>query len=140
MTQKSYITYRPTYLNNGQGRYTLSYFLNQQYADYVSAWITSIKDLEIPDENYTKEVVPGIKNLRRFAILEANGIDVEEFKNNVIKIWATFDINTFTTIEEARQWIRDNTDLQEIEDGEFLISEATEWIEWNIEAKYLEIN
>ena len=125
---KTYISYRPTYLNNWQGRYTLSYFLGQQYADYVSAWVTAIKDLEIPDERYTKEVVPWIKNLRRFAILEANWIDVWEFLENVKKIWATFDINDLSNIEEARQWIRDNTDLVEETPWEFILSKELIWM------------
>jgi hypothetical protein len=37
-------------------------------------------------------------------------------------------------------WIRNNTNLQEVEPGKFLLSEASEWIEWQIETKYLIIN
>lgn len=134
---KTYISYRPTYLNNWQGRYTLSYFLEQQYADYLTAWITKIKDLLISDERYTKEVVPWIKNLRRFAVLEANGIDVNEFKNNVIKIWATFDINDLSNIEEARQWIRDNTDILEETPWNFILNEQSEWMNWEVIPKQI---
>ncbi len=125
---KTYITYRPTYLNQWQGRYTLSYFCDQQYADYVQAGITSIKDCIIWDERYTKEVVPWVKNLRRFAVLEASWIDINEFRDNVIKIWASFDINTFATIEETKQWLRDNTDLVETTPGTFEISPETTWM------------
>jgi len=137
---KEFLTYRPTYLNQWAGRYTLSYFCDQQYSDYVTAWITSIKDCIISDDRYTKEVIPWIKNLRRFAVLEANWIDVNEFLNNVVKIGASFDINTFSTKEEARQWIRSNCDLIETSEWKFLLNEQNVWLDWNIiPAEYLEI-
>lgn len=138
---KAYISYRPIYMNNWQGRYTLSYFLDQQYADYVSVGVTSIKDLIIWDERYTKEVVPWVKNLRRFAVLEANWIDINEFRDNIVKIGASFDINTFATTEEARQWIRDNTDLAEETPWNFVLSEeATDIMGQAVPKKYLEVN
>jgi hypothetical protein len=40
-------------------------------------------------------------------------------------------------VETARQWIKNNTSLQEIETGKFLISEASEMMGEVVEAKYL---
>lgn len=134
---KTYISYRPVYLNKWAGKYTLSYFLDQQYSDYVKAWITKIDDIIISDNRYTKEIVPWIKSERRFAILEANWIDLNEFKNNVMKIANNFDINDLWDIEEAKAFIREYTNLEEVEEWKFLIQEASE-IDWEVsEDKYL---
>jgi len=55
-----------------------------------------------------------VKNLRRFAVLESNGLPIDEFVANVVKIGATFDINTFATPAEAIVWIKANTSLVEL--------------------------
>ena len=63
-----YFTYRPTFLNQGAGKYTPSYFTNQQYADYTEAWLTKVDDCLIWDDRYIKETAPWIKSLRRWTI------------------------------------------------------------------------
>lgn len=136
-----YFTYRPTFLNQWAGRYTPSYFTNQQYSDYVEAWLTSIQDCLIWDNRYTKETIPWIKNLRRFGIMTCNEqyINPDEFANNLLKIGATFNIILITN-EEAKQYLRDCTDLKEIEEGKFEISAETEFNGEIIPAEYLIID
>lgn len=125
------------------GNYTPSFFLDWQFADYKAAWLTRILDSEIPEDRYTWEIVPGVKKLSRLIVAEYNDqyINWEEFFNNVAKVWAEFNIQAFSSNEEAKQWIRDNTNLVEVNPGKFLVNEANEWIDWEIiEAKYLIID
>lgn len=139
--QKKYFSYRPTYLNQWAWKYTLSYFCDQQYADYVQAWLTSIKDCLILDDRYTKETYPWIKSLRRFGYMECNEqfVNIDEFANNLLKVWANFDIELLD-VESAKAFIREWTDLQEIEDWKFEISSEMMGPAWDIlPAIYLEI-
>lgn len=124
------------------GNYTPSFFLDLQFADYKEAWLTKILDNEIPEERYTWEIIPGVKKLSRLIIAEYNDayINWEEFFNNVAKVWAEFNIEAFATNEEAKQWIRNNTNLVEVEEWKFLISEATEFMWEIIPEKYLIID
>ena len=46
--------------------YTPAFFLDWMYWDYKEAWLTRVEDTIIPEENYTWEIVPGIKKLTRF--------------------------------------------------------------------------
>lgn len=123
--------------------YTPSFFLDWQYADYKEAWLTRIIDNLIPEDRYIWEIVPWVKKLTRLIIAEYNEqyINWDEFFNNVTKVGAEFNIEAFVNSEEAKQWIRNNTDLIEVEEWKFLVSEASEWIDWeNIEAKYIIID
>ena len=120
------------------GWYSISFYANEQYSDWVASWLISIKDMEIPEDRYTKELAPWIKDLREFIYMEYNPeyVDLELAKTIINKIWARFDLELLD-IEWAKKFIRNHTNLQEVEDWKFLINEATEWIEWTIEAKYL---
>lgn len=120
------------------GWYSISFYANEQYQDWISAWLISIKDMEIPTERYTKELVPWIKDLREFVYLEYNPeyVELELAKTIINKIWARFDLELLG-IEQAKKFIREHTDLKEVEEWKFLINEAYEWEEWLIEAKYL---
>lgn len=133
---KLFGTYRPERitspfsLGNGvslNGTYTPAFFLGNQFADYEAAGLTKILDQEIPEERYVSEIAPGVPKLTRFIVGEydeayVNGAD---FAKSVQAVGARFQIEMFPTVEEARVWVRDNTDLVETEPGTFLISEAT---------------
>lgn len=130
--EQRYFTYRPTFLNRWEWKYTPSYFTNQQYADYVTAWLTKIDDCLIWDERYTKETAPWIKNLRRFWIMTCNELYVnsDEFAQNLLKIWATFDIELLTK-EEAILFLQTWTDLKEVSTWKFEVTPEHEF-NWEI--------
>lgn len=124
--------------------YTMWFYVNWQYADYIKAGIIKINDKEIPENRYTKEVVPWIKDLRRFVYLEYNDtiIDNATITKIANKIWARFDTE-YLTINTAIDFIRKHTDLEEDSNTpwKFLIAPATKDIDWKtIPAKYLTIN
>ena len=140
--KKIYLTFRQKYTNKGV-RYNPSYFLDKMYEDYLNAWLTKLKDTEIPENRYTAELAPWIKKQTKFAVWEydENYIDKQWFIDNIMNVWSEFGIDVFDTIEEAKQWIRDNTDLVEESDGVFILQEAWTDIDWEIvEAKYLIID
>jgi len=129
-----YWTYRMVYTNTWV-RYTPSYFLDKQYEDYLKAGLTKTLDMEIPEDRYTAEIVPWIKKMNRFIIGEYNEAYVNpvDYEANIKSVWAQFQIETFATVEEARQWIRDNTDLVEKETPwVFVIHWENEWIDGEI--------
>ena len=137
---KIYANYRKTYFNNWQWWYTPSYLANQQFEDYE--WIITLKDSEIPEARYTKVNANWKNNLTRFMSYElAEWVDVEEFKKSVNLIASQNCITLFDTVEEAKQDVRNRTDLEEVEEWKFLISEEhedeMEW--WMVPARYLEI-
>lgn len=146
MIKKLYGFYRPEYIWNKDlwnisqnGKYTLSFYCNWQYSDYMSSWIIAIKDMEIPTDRYTKEVAPSIKDLREFVYMEYEDTYVDLTLANTIisKIWARFDLELLDT-ETARQFVRAHTNLEEVETGKFKISDETIWMQWEIiPAKYL---
>ena len=122
--------------------YTPSFYLDGQFADYKTAGLTRILDLEIPEERYTWEIVPWVKKLTRFIIWEYNETYVNwvDFEKSIKSVGAEFQIETFVTIEEARQWIRDNTSLIEETPWNFILNEATEMMWEIIPKKYLIID
>ncbi len=124
------------------GVYTASAFLNNQFADWHRAWLTNVIDQQILEEAYTGEIAPWVPKLTRFISCEYNEtyVDPIELQHSLENVWARFDIDVLN-VEEARQWIRDNTSLEEVETGKFKLSEETTWINWEIiPAKYLEVN
>lgn len=126
-----YWTYRVSYYNKWEGRYYPSFRLDQQYADYKEAWLTNTLDNIIPEERYTTELAPWIKKSTRFIIWEYDPlyVDPNKYKLNVQNVGAEFQIEMFATVEVARQWIRDNTDLIEdtVTAGKFLIQDGSVW-------------
>jgi hypothetical protein len=123
--------------------YTISFFANWQYADWVNAWLISIKDQEIPENRYTKEIIPWIKDLREFIYLEYNEnvVDILLTTNIIKKIGARFDLELFDDIEQAKTFIREHTNLVEETPWYFILSEETIWINWEIiPKKYLIID
>lgn len=137
---KLYWNYRMSAFNKWNGQYSVSYLASQQFSDY--AWIIDIRDMEIPENRYTKVNANGMKNLTKFLTYEcAEWVDEVEFRKSVALIWSYNAISLFNTVEEARQDVRDRTDLEEVEEWKFLISPATDdWIDWPTEAKYLIID
>lgn len=148
--QKLYWTYRPEriinpyYLWNNLSlnwTYTASFFLNNQFADWNKAWLTNVIDNIIPEENYIWEIAPWIPKLTRFIMCEYDEtkVDSVELARSLKNIWARFDIDILDK-DTITQWIRDNTNLQEVSLWKFLIHPETTWIDGEIiEAKYLTI-
>ena len=145
---KLYWFFRPDYIwnfdfqnwTNLNWKYTLSFWLSWQYWDFVKAWVISIKDMEIQTDRYTKEIAPGIKDLREFIIYEYNENYIDEALMNKIiwKIWQRFDLELLT-IEEAKTFLRKNTNLEEVSEWKFKISDESIFGDQIIEAKYIEI-
>ena len=52
-----YGTYRMAYTNSGN-RYSISYYLDNELADYKAAGVMSIEDMTISDNQYTRELAP----------------------------------------------------------------------------------
>jgi len=115
--KKIYFTYRRIW-DNKTNRYDVSYYNNLQFADYVNAGLTKIIDWDsfIPENRITKEIVPGVKWLRRAGVLEYNdNLDWNDIMKTLEKTASSFNIE-IKTVDEMRQWIRDNTDLEEKKD------------------------
>lgn len=123
------------------GTYSMSFYANGQYADWVSVGLISIKDMEISENQYTKELVPWIKDGRRFVYLEYNEnyIDEATATEVVNKIGARFDL-VLLTREEALAFIREHTSLVEESEWVFVISEEQDDIDGVIPKKTLELN
>jgi hypothetical protein len=122
--------------------YIPSFYLSWMFKDYKQAWLTKIIDNEINEENYIWEIAPWIKKLTRLIKCEYNEtyINVVDLDKSLKNVWARFNIDTFTTLEECKIWIRNNTNLVEVSDWKFKLNEQSEWINWQIiEATYLEI-
>ena len=147
--QKIYWFYRKEQIGNKDlwnstslnGWYTISFYANWQYSDWVWAWLISIKDMEIPTERYIKEIVTWIKDLREFIYMEYNEavIDITLATTIINKIGARFDLE-FLDIGRAKTFIRAHTNLEEVEPWKFKLSDETTWINWEIiPAKYLTI-
>lgn len=121
--------------------YTASFFLNNQFADWNKAWLTNVIDNIIPEDKYIWEVAPWVHKLTRFIMCEYNEnyVVADELARSLKNVWSRFDIDILT-VEEMIAWIKENTNLQEVETWKFLISPETTWLNWEIiEAKFLTI-
>jgi len=140
--KKIYFTYRRTFTNR-TNRYDISYYNDKIFADYKQAWLTEMVDWDrfISEDRITKEVVPWIKWLRRAWMLKyQEGLDIEKLKKDLLTTTWNF-LTDLKTDEEMKQWIKDNTDLKEIEPWKFEVSpeREDELEEWLIPAVYLVI-
>ncbi len=137
---KLYANYRKTYFNKWAWGYTPWYLADQQFSDYN--WLIVLKDNEVPESNYTKVNANWMKNLTKFLTYELiDWVDIEEFRKSVSLISGQNCIELFDTVEEAREDIRDRTDLVEKEAWIFIIHEEYVDEEWEtIPEKLLEIN
>lgn len=123
------------------GVYTASAFLNNQFADWNKAGLTNVIDQQIPEEAYIGEIVPWIPKLTRFIMCEYNEnyVDPVELQRSLENVWARFNIDVLS-VEEAREWVRDNTSLLEVAQWKFKLSDETTGIDWQvIPANYLVI-
>ena len=98
------------------GWYTPSSKISNQFSDYEAAGLTKIIDNALQEEQYTGEIVPGVKKLTRFIIGEYNEAYVNgaEFASSVQAVGAEFQIEMFLTPAEAIVWIKANTSLVEL--------------------------
>lgn len=122
--------------------YTPSFYLSWMFKDYEQAGLTKIIDNEINEENYILEIVPWIKKLTRLIKCEYNEnyINVVDLDKSLKNVWARFNIDTFSTIEDCKTWIRNNTNLVEKTPWVFILSKQSEWMNWDIiPEKLLEI-
>jgi len=122
---------RRRYHNQPNDRKNLSYFYNENRKDYIDNWIT-LDDNIIPEDRYT--------SMKRLARLDENWLDIAKLTFDIQNDYSHLSTHVISDIE-AKQFIRDNTDLVEESDWKFLISEAhtDEFTGEEIEAKYLTI-
>ena len=138
--KKAYWLYRYFFTERGN-RYSPTYYLGKQFEDLARAKIIALADNLISENRYIWEVAPWIVTMRRFIECSYDETKISEinFKSIVNNVSSMNDIVMFETADEAIQWIRDNTDLIEVETGKFEISPA--WVDditWeDIPAKYL---
>jgi len=138
--KKIYANFRHTYFNKGNWRYSPSYIAKQQFSDYEG--IINIVDNIIPENRYTKVNANWMKNLTRFMYYELpDEIDIDEFIKSVNLVGGQNAISIIPTADEAIEDVKNRTDLEEVEEGKFLIRDAytdEEGVEH--EAKYLIID
>ena len=139
---KAYWLFRYHFTERGN-RYSPTFYLAKQFLDLASAWYIALNDNIVPENRYTGEVAPWIITMRRFIDCSYDDVAITDFSSIVSNVSSLNDIVLFATVEEARQWIRDNTDL--IEDsataGTFLINEETTDIDGTVvPATYLVID
>lgn len=123
---KIYWLYRMKY-SQLQDRQSPSFYFNKELEDYITAGIFSLKDMEISDAQYTRELAPWLKSQTRFFRCEYNEnlvsqgyVDMLRNKLKVEYYGEFFDeINPDDPVETARQRLRDNTNLTETETGTF---------------------
>lgn len=158
MRKQVYGTYRAERLLSAEnyadgisrnGVYHPATYLNNQFADWNAANLTNVVE-PITDERYTgilpvfKDGVPTgetVPKLTRFLFGEYEDavVDPVEFGISLANVGAKWDIQIFSA-EEAKVWIRANTNLVEEEEGKFLVSEETTDMMGNtVPAKYLVI-
>lgn len=136
MKNKIYFTYRRMYTDRWN-RQDVSFYNDKQYSDMIEAGLTKMTDWSnfIPDERITKETAPWVKNLRVAGMLEFAMPELRvELEESLKSVAQSFSIE-LKTKDEMLEWVRTNTDLEEIETGKFLISEADELME--TEERYL---
>lgn len=126
--KKLYWTYRMAYTNDGD-RYSISYYLDKELEDYKMAGIVGIEDMTIPDEKYTAELAPWLKNKTRFFKAWYNDTYVSDEQYEIVKNkmkthhYALF----FESLDDAKWRIESHTSLVKKDDGEtYVITEAYE--------------
>lgn len=137
--KKIYATYRKKPLNQWAWLYTPSYFFDEMFWDYKAAGLTWIDDFSVSDERYIWELVPWVPKLTRLLVgyYNDNYVKESDFRSSLLTTGSEFHISLFDTSEEAKQRVRDNTDLVEEWEWKFILSEVSEL---NPETTYLIIN
>jgi len=125
MKNTIYFTYRRIW-DNRTNCYDISYYNDKIFSDYKEAGLTEIIDWDnfIPSTRITKEIAPWVKWERKAWILKyVDWVDVVDLKETLIQTWASFWIE-IKTQEEMLNWIRNNTDLEEVEEWKFKINDT----------------
>ena len=128
---KLYLKYRNSHWNLWQWDYTISYLYNQDRPWYVENWV-NIQDSLIQD--YKLE-----SKWKKFAVVEFDETKVsyEDLKYD-LELYKQFATVVLTN-DQAKQFIRDNTNLQEV-DWKFLLQPERINMEWQtLPPMYLEI-
>lgn len=132
------------------GGYSTEFFNQGQFADFALANIVKISH-PIHNDRYTGKIpVIGddeqptgeyVNKLTRFVMLRYSDVytNAADLTASIEKTGANTGVQVFATVEEARAWVRANTDLIETEPGKFLIREAGEEMGVPHEAEYLVI-
>jgi len=140
MENTIYFTYRKMYTNRGNS-YTPSYYNSLMFSDYEGITEMIDGDIFIPESKITKINPNSKKSNTRLGVLKfINGINRAELEADTLTCLSSF-LGKIKTTEDARQWIRDNTSCEEVEEGKFLIENAhTDRLTGEErEAEYLEI-
>lgn len=141
MNEKIYFTYRRMYTDRGN-RQDVSFYNDKQYSDMIEAGLTKMTDGSnfIPDERiiatlpWTTVKKQRVAGMLEFAIPELR----TELKESLKSVAQSFSLE-IKTRDEMLSWVRNNTDLEEFEEGKFLTQKAGEFPE-ETEAKYLIID
>ena len=65
-----------------------------------------------------------MKKLTRLIVGEyAEGVDPILFGENVAKVGAKWNIEIFQNVHSVARWVRENTNLEELESGLFLVED-----------------
>ena len=133
------------------GGYSTQFWNNGQFADFLEAGIVTL-DMPIGNEAYTGKIPKigrdeqptgeFVPKLTRFVRLEYSDLftNADDLTASIEKTGGITGVQVFATPEEARIWVRSNTNLVEDEGktGTFLISEAGKGITGeDVPAKYL---
>lgn len=141
--KKVYWLYRYFFTEKGN-RYSPTFYLGKQFEDLARARIIALADNLIPENKYTWEIATWIITMRRFidCSYDETKLDLVDFTAIVDNVSSMNDIVMFETVEKARQWVRDNCNLTEVETGKFETYPA--WVDemtWeDTPAKYLIID
>jgi len=150
MANKIYITFRKAEYNKWQGKYSPSYILWRQFADYDG--LINIIDNIIPEDRYIKINPNGLKNETKFGYYEyVDWMDVNELIASINKVASYNAITIFNTPAEAIADVKSRTNLEVVDETlddnwqtiatTFLISPETTDVDWTIiPASYLIID
>lgn len=133
------------------GGYHTAFWNNGQFADYARANIVKLS-MPITDDRYIGKV-PVIDEdeqptgdyepkLTRFVMLRYSDIytNAGDLTASIEKTGGITGVQVFATPEEARIWVRDNTNLTETEIlGNFLVRDAHKDMGNDVPAQYLTI-
>jgi len=140
LTNKLYYNFRPWYFNKGAWKYTVEYILGQQFSDYK--WLIEIEDTILSADKYTKINANWMKNLTEFLIYSyVDWVNEEDLQANINAISSYTNLIAMT-VEEARDFIRNRTSLEETDtEWTFILREEYTDEMWEFhETEYLIIN
>jgi len=110
--------------DNRWNKYTIWFIAEKTMPEYFATNLITVEDNKIHDNQFN-EFAPWVPNTLRFVKATYDDIQIpqDRFDLALDNLGREFLLERFTTIEEARQWIRDNTNLVERTAWVFVISE-----------------